>query len=71
MLKLLAALFALILGSFTWVGFQAYSHSHGGDCASCGISQAVPGPVAGAGLPVIIASGVYLWVRRRRRKMDS
>ena len=29
---------------------------------------AVPGPLAGVGLPVVIAAGGYLWLRRRLRK---
>ncbi len=38
-------------------------------CAACGI-HGVPGPIAGAGLPFIIAGyGVY-WLMRRRRKAE-
>ena len=33
-----------------------------------GGGYAVPGPVAGVGLPVLIAAGGYLWLRRRTRK---
>ncbi len=29
-------------------------------------AYAVPGSVAGVGLPVVIAAGGYLWIRRRR-----
>jgi hypothetical protein len=33
-----------------------------------GGGYAVPGPVAGVGLPVLIAAGGYLWLRRKIRK---
>jgi LPXTG-motif cell wall-anchored protein len=32
-----------------------------------GAGTAVPGPVAGAGLPLLLAAGGYYYVRRRRQ----
>ena len=29
---------------------------------------AVPGPVAGAGLPILVVAGGYVWLRRRIRR---
>ena len=29
--------------------------------------KAVPGPIAGAGLPILVVAGAYLWMRQRRR----
>ncbi|MCO6049147.1 hypothetical protein NGM99_05010 [Mesorhizobium sp. RP14(2022)] len=35
-------------------------------------SHAVPGPVAGLGIPVVLAAGSYAWfVRRRRRNVEQ
>jgi hypothetical protein len=31
-------------------------------------SLAVPGPVAGVGLPILVVAGGYVWVRRRIRR---
>jgi hypothetical protein len=28
--------------------------------------RGAPGPIAGVGLPVLLAAGAYVWVRRRR-----
>jgi hypothetical protein len=39
-----------------------------GPGGSKGGGYAVPGPVAGVGLPILVAAGGYLWVRRRIRK---
>jgi hypothetical protein len=37
-------------------------------CSACGIIRGAPGPIAGAGLPVLaVGYGVY-WLVRRRRK---
>jgi hypothetical protein len=36
--------------------------------------RGAPGPIAGVGLPIVIAAGAYTWLRRRRakaRKNDS
>ena len=33
-----------------------------------GKSYGVPGPLAGAGLPVLAAYGGYIWLRKRTRK---
>ncbi len=36
-------------------------------CSACGIIHGAPGPIAGAGLPVIaVGYGIYWLVRRRR-----
>ena len=32
-----------------------------------GWATGTPGPIAGAGLPVLVIAGAYLWVRKRRR----
>jgi hypothetical protein len=29
--------------------------------------KAVPGPIAGAGLPILVVAGAYVWMRQRRR----
>jgi hypothetical protein len=69
-LKLLFALFLAILVGAP-IGYIAYgSHQGGGSPTSGtgGSTHAVPGPLAGAGLPVIaIGYGVYWLVKRRRR----
>jgi hypothetical protein len=63
-----AALLALILTlpptvvvTFT-IGNSLYMY-HGGSS----VNEA-PGPIAGAGLPFLIAGGAYLLARRRQRK---
>ena len=46
---------------------NALGHSKGGGNAF-GHSKGTPGPIAGAGLPVLVAAGGYALYRRRRNK---
>ena len=46
---------------------NALGHSKGGSNAF-GHSKGAPGPIAGAGLPVLVAAGGYALYRRRRNK---
>jgi hypothetical protein len=38
-----------------------------GGSPGLGWAKGTPGPIAGAGLPVLVIAGAYLWVRKRRR----
>jgi hypothetical protein len=65
MIKLLLALF-LILAIGAPIGY-VLSQAHRSGNANGGGIHAVPGPLAGAGLPFIaVGYGVYWLVRRRR-----
>lgn len=39
-----------------------------GDTPGLGFGRPVPGPVAGVGIPVILAYGAYIWYRRRAKR---
>ena len=72
-LKLLLALFFTVLLGAP-IGYVAYeTHQSGSPTnGNGGGAHAVPGPLAGAGLPVIaIGYGAYWLVRRYRRKSDT
>jgi hypothetical protein len=67
---LIGLLIALVGGAGAYVGYEATAikNSHSG--ISSGV-QGAPGPLAGAGLPVIaVGYGVY-WLATRRRKGNS
>jgi hypothetical protein len=54
-----AAVLASLLGVIT------PSQAQVGPCATC---KAAPGPLAGAGLPVLVVAGRAYWVVRRLRR---
>ena len=67
-LKFILALIFIIFGSAGFAGWYGY-HDHDGDSGNGSIYRGAPGPIVGAGLPVLaIGYGVYLLVRRRRNK---
>jgi len=72
-LKFILALLFLIFGSLGFAGwYGSGSHDHDGNSGGTNggsTYRGAPGPIVGAGLPVLaIGYGVYLLVRRRRNK---
>ena len=67
--KFIVALIFIIFGSAGVAGWYGY-HDHDGNSGNGGsIYRGAPGPIVGAGLPVLaIGYGVYWLVRRRRNK---
>jgi hypothetical protein len=49
-------------------GPPGLEHSNGNGPPSF---RGAPGPIAGVGLPVLLAAGAYAWVRRRREKAKA
>jgi len=57
-------------------GYSGHGGGHsdkgGGGGGGHGGSKGAPGPIAGAGLPILLAAGGYAWVRRyRNRRRDD
>jgi len=66
-----ALLVALCVPAFAG-GDQGNQDGNGGNGGSWGTTRGVPGPLVGAGLPVIaVGYGAYWLVRRYRRKSDA
>jgi hypothetical protein len=61
---------ALLAGTLMMIPPNALACNENGNC-NHDKHQPAPGPIAGAGLPVLaIGYGVYWLVKRRRRKSD-
>ena len=71
---LIAALFGTPVG---YIAYQGYQHDHtwsnwGDGGRHGGTVHGAPGPIAGAGLPILaVGYGAYWLVRRYRRKSDQ
>jgi hypothetical protein len=70
-MKILIGLLLAFFGvAASYVGYEATTARNSNNGSSSGVHGA-PGPLAGAGLPVIaVGYGVY-WLVRRRRKGNS
>ena len=68
-LKYILALLFIIFGSAGFAGWYGHHDHDGNSDNGRSIYRGAPGPIVGAGLPVLaIGYGVYLLVRRRRNK---